>query len=164
MKPLRDSFYTLAAAGTSVAAKLISAFGGKLSTAPALNGQLTNEQRSLAPMASSTGRGMLSVPDIRVLNQPSIPQFLSPMPVQQKEWQKAASEYSRPSFESVLQSMRPSSVSNTTTVSPGAIVIHTQATNGDQLAAELEPRMRELFHRETTSIFQGVMVEFPDLE
>lgn len=164
MKPLRDSFHVLAAASTSLAARFISASAKQLSQSPAFTGQPSNEQRSLAPMASSMGRGLLGVPDIRVLNQPSIPQFLSPMPVQQKEWQKAASEYSRPGIESVLQSMRPSSVSNTTTVSPGAIVIHTTAADGNALARELEPHMRELFRHEMVSVFQGVATEFPDME
>lgn len=162
MTPLRDSFYALAAAGTSVAAKLVSGFSGKLATAPALNGLLTNEQRSLAPMASSMGRGMLSVPDIRVLNQPSIPQFLSPMPVQQKEWQKAASEYVRPGIESILPSMRPAPTVNSNIIVP--ITVHTTAADGNALARELEPHMRELFRRETISIFQGVMIENPDME
>ncbi|MNJ54572.1 hypothetical protein D3C77_500200 [compost metagenome] len=157
--PLRNAMYDLSAGALSAAANLVS-WGAKLTTdfnqSPAMQKQASYEQRSEAVMASSTGRGLLSVPTItRLQEQPR--KLTTPQLYQKPEWQMQAAQYANP--ESILEQL--SSTTNhirmdaSMTISPGGIVVNTQAKDAEQLAQELEPHIRQQFDNS----LQGLLTE-----
>jgi len=93
--PLRDAMYSLGAGALSATASLVS-WGAKLTTdfnqSPAMQKQASYEQRSEAVMASSTSRGLLSVPNItRLQEKPRQP--ITPMLYKRPDWQKESDRY-----------------------------------------------------------------------
>lgn len=204
--PLRDAMYSLGAGALSATASLVS-WGAKLTTdfnqSPAMQKQASYEQRSEAVMASSMGRGLLSVPNITKLQEkprqpitpmlypkpewqqaaeryaPSAPLSLAqqfterpsverlkqskpatgpilPIPVSKKEWQLAAEGYASP--EALLEQMSTTNhirMDASMTISPGGIVVNTQAKDAEQLAQELEPHIRQQFDNS----LQGLLTE-----
>jgi len=150
MEPLRDSFYSVAASATSLAASLIS-WGVKQSeSAPAVNGEVSNEQRSENPWSSSTGRGMLSVPDARAIKQPSYPRFLSPLIPEQKEWEKSRF---MPSVESVMSSTSSKVVNN------NPVINQTFNVNGVDSF-----EFKSLFQHEFKNVIETTLLQFPEKE
>lgn len=93
--PLRDAMYSLGAGALSATASLVS-WGAKLTTdfnqSPAMQKQASYEQRSEAVMASSMGRGLLSVPNITKL-QEKPRQPITPMLYKRPDWQKESDRY-----------------------------------------------------------------------
>lgn len=157
--PLRNAMYDLSAGALSATASLVS-WGAKLTTdfnqSPAMQKQASYEQRSEAVMASSTGRGLLSVPTItRLQEQPR--KLTTPQLYQKPEWQMQAAQYANP--ESILEQL--SSTTNhirmdaSMTISAGGIVVNTQAKDAEQLAQELEPHIRQQFDNS----LQGLLTE-----
>lgn len=160
MEPLRDAFYKIAAAGTSLAARFIGWSGEKLTESPAMNGKLSVEQMSTAPLASSMGRGMLGVPDIRIIQTPQS-KFISPLIPKDPEWRKEAGKY-MPSVSEMSKSYTNNNHStNSVNVQPGAFVIQTNATNADQLASELEPHIKRVFRWGMEDVLNSTMLEYP---
>lgn len=232
--PLRDAMYSLGAGALSATASLVSWSAKALENSPAMAKQASYEQRSEAVMASSTSRGLLSVPNITRLQekprQPITPmlykrpdwqkesdrympklsadwgipaakleqmlakqdplkvlalqdvsrwnkppalsmpstasitklqekprQPITPMLYPKPEWQMQAAQYANP--ESILEQL--SSTTNhirmdaSMTISPGGIVVNTQATDAEQLAQELEPHIRQQFDNS----LQGLLTE-----
>lgn len=150
--PFRDSLYSLAAAGTSLAARFVSITAKTLEKAPAMRNEASNEQRSTAPMASSMGRGLLSVPDSRGIRKAPVYQLNAPSPLlnQTKPWQVAAEAVYQPESLDQMVSRIQSNTTNVTStrsivVEPGAFQIQTQAQDAEALALELEPAMRRVF-------------------
>jgi len=79
-----------------------------------------------------------------------------PIPVSKKEWQLAAEGYASP--EALLEQMSTTnniSMQASMTISPGGIVVNTQATDAEQLAQELEPHIRQQFDNS----LQGLLTE-----
>ncbi len=155
--PLRDSFYSLAASSTSAAAKLINIVSERLTEAPAMHGKASPEQMDTSVYSSAQGRGLLSVPSVERLKQskPATGPIL-PIPVSKKEWQLAAEGYASP--EALLEQMSTTnniSMQASMTISPGGIVVNTQATDAEQLAQELEPHIRQQFDNS----LQGLLTE-----
>lgn len=148
--PLRDAMYSLGAGALSATASLVS-WGAKLTTdfnqSPAMQKQASYEQRSEAVMASSTSRGLLSVPNItRLQEKPRQP--ITPMLYKRPDWQQAAERYAPSSPDALMQQFtQRSNVSVQSSVSfqQGAFQIQTQATDAQALAAELQPLIQEQF-------------------
>ncbi|MGA4576342.1 tape measure protein, partial [Stutzerimonas frequens] len=150
MEPLRDSFYSVAAASTSLAARLIS-WGVKQSeSAPAVNGEASNEQRSENPWSSSTGRGMLSVPDARAIKQPSYPQFISPLVPEQKQWEKSR-------FIPSVESLMPSTSSKVVNNNP--VINQTFNVNGVDSF-----EFKSLFQNEFRNVIETTMLQYSEKE
>jgi len=150
MTPLRDSFYSVAAASTSLAARLIS-WGVKQSqSAPAVNGEVSNEQRSENPWSSSTGRGMLSVPDARAIKQPSYPQFISPLIPEQKQWEKSR-------FIPSVESLMPSTSSKVVNNNP--VINQTFNVNGVDSF-----EFKSLFQNEFRNVIETTMLQYSEKE
>lgn len=162
MEPLRDSFYSVAAASTSLAARLIS-WGVKQSeSAPAVNGEASNEQRSENPWSSSTGRGMLSVPDARAIKQPSYPQFVSPLIPHTKDWETEAQKYSGPALDA-LKGNTNTSVTSQVTFAPGSIVLNdTAISDPEAFVRSVEYPLIELQKRVMTDLFRETATNFPE--
>lgn len=84
-------------------------------------------------------------------------QPITPMLYPKPEWQMQAAQYANP--ESILEQL--SSTTNhirmdaSMTISPGGIVVNTQATDAEQLAQELEPHIRQQFDNS----LQGLLTE-----
>ena len=159
-QPLRDSMYNVAAAGTSLAAKFLSWTADRaedVKESPAVKGELSPEQRDTSPTSSGSSRGLLSVPSVERLKQskPATGPIL-PIPASKKEWQLAAEGYASP--EALLEQMSTTnniSMQASMTISPGGIVVNTQATDAEQLAQELEPHIRQQFDNS----LQGLLTE-----
>lgn len=159
-QPLRDSMYNVAAAGTSLAAKFLSWTADRaedVKDSPAVKGELSPEQQDTSPTSSASSRGLLSVPSVERLKQskPATGPLL-PIPVSKKEWQLAAEGYASP--EALLEQMSTTnniSMQASMTISPGGIVVNTQATDAEQLAQELEPHIRQQFDNS----LQGLLTE-----
>lgn len=159
-QPLRDSMYSIAASGTSLAAKLLSWTADRaedVKESPAVKGELSPEQRDTSPTSSASSRGLLSVPSVERLKQskPATGPIL-PIPVSKKEWQLAAEGYASP--EALLEQMSTTnniSMQASMTISPGGIVVNTQAKDAEQLAQELEPHIRQQFDNS----LQGLLTE-----
>lgn len=150
MEPLRDSFYSVAAASTSLAARLIS-WGVKQSqSAPAVNGEVSNEQRSENPWSSSTGRGMLSIPDARAIKQPSYPQFVSPLIPEQKEWEKSRFI---PSVDSLMSS------TSSKVVNSNPVINQTFNVNGVDSF-----EFKSLFQNEFRNVIETTMLQYSEKE
>lgn len=166
MAPIKDVFYEVAAAGLSLAAKWVTASASmvtEMNKNPAMQGQLSNEQRSTAPMASSMGRGLLSVPDMRDMKAPQTfplyPLGMLPINPEAKQWQQQASQYMRPS-----DAFKSPQVTSTVTVLPGAITLNATGMSEERLIGELEGKVRTIFQHETESLFRAVSAENPELE
>lgn len=159
-QPLRDSMYSIAAAGTSLAAKLLSWTADRaedVKDSPAVKGEYSPEQQDTSPTSSASSRGLLSVPSVERLKQskPATGPIL-PIPVSKKEWQVAAEGYASP--EALLEQMSTTnniSMQASMTISPGGIVVNTQAKDAEQLAQELEPHIRQQFDNS----LQGLLTE-----
>lgn len=150
MEPLRDSFYSVAASATSLAASLIS-WGVKQSeSAPAVNGEASNEQRSENPWSSSTGRGMLSIPDARAIKQPSYPQFVSPLIPEQKEWEKSRFI---PSVDSLMSS------TSSKVVNSNPVINQTFNVNGVDSF-----EFKSLFQNEFRNVIETTMLQYSEKE
>ncbi|MCJ0878196.1 tape measure protein [Pseudomonas sp. JI-2] len=150
MEPLRDSFYSVAASATSLAASLIS-WGVKQSeSAPAVNGEASNEQRSENPWSSSTGRGMLSIPDARAIKQPSYPQFVSPLIPEQKQWEKSR-------FIPSVESLMPSTSSKVVNNNP--VINQTFNVNGVDSF-----EFKSLFQNEFRNVIETTMLQYSEKE
>lgn len=150
MEPLRDSFYSVAASATSLAASLIS-WGVKQSeSAPAVNGEASNEQRSENPWSSSTGRGMFSVPDARAIKQPSYPQFISPLIPEQKEWEKSRFI---PSVDSLMSS------TSSKVVNSNPVINQTFNVNGVDSF-----EFKSLFQNEFRNVIETTMLQYSEKE
>lgn len=150
MEPLRDSFYSVAASATSLAASLIS-WGVKQSeSAPAVNGEASNEQRSENPWSSSTGRGMLSIPDARAIKQPSYPQFISPLIPDQKQWEKSRFI---PSVDSLMSSTSSKVVNN------NPVINQTFNVNGVDSF-----EFKSLFQNEFRNVIETTMLQYSEKE
>lgn len=154
--PLRDAMYSLGAGALSATASLVSWTAKAIENSPAMAKQASYEQRSEAVMAPSMGRGLLSVPNItRLQEKPRQP--ITPMLYQKPDWQMQAAQYANP--ESILEQL--SSTTNhirmdaSMTISPGGIVVNTQAKDAEQLAQELEPHIRQQFDNS----LQGLLTE-----
>lgn len=156
--PLRDAFYSAAAGATSFAATMLSKSIKQIESSPAVKGELSAEQLDTSPMSSASGRGMLGVPDIRRIQMPE-PKFISPMIQHAPAWKAEAERYSKPS----LQNFMPSNQSNSSsvTISPGAFVINTAASDATSLASELEPHIRGIFEQQTSDWINATMLQFP---
>lgn len=165
MEPLRDSFYRLAAASTSLTARFVSSAAKQLSQSPAFKGTASPAQLNTEPMASSMGRGLLSVPDIRRLPDVYSPRqpFISPLVPKNPEWKAAADAYQMPSLQDIQRQMQQNITSNVN-VQSGAVVVHTNAQNADQLATELSPHIQGIFRREFQSTLHGIQIENGNLE
>ncbi len=160
-QPLRDSMYSIAASGTSLAAKLLSWTADRaedVKDSPAVKGEYSPEQQDTSPTSSASSRGLLSVPSVERLKQskPATGPIL-PIPVSKKEWQVAAENYSNP--ETLLEQMSMTnnniSMQASMVISAGGIVVNTQATDAEQLAQELEPHIRQQFDNS----LQGLLTE-----
>ncbi|WP_125919058.1 tape measure protein [Stutzerimonas stutzeri] len=159
-QPLRDVMYNVAAAGTSLAAKFLSWTADRaedVKDSPAVKGEYSPEQQDTSPTSSASSRGLLSVPSVERLKQskPATGPIL-PIPVSKKEWQVAAEGYASP--EALLEQMSTTnniSMQASMTISPGGIVVNTQATDAEQLAQELEPHIRQQFDNS----LQGLLTE-----
>lgn len=150
MEPLRDSFYSVAASATSLAASLIS-WGVKQSeSAPAVNGEASNEQRSENPWSSSTGRGMLSIPDARAIKQPSYPQFISPLIPDQKQWEKSRFI---PSVDSLMSS------TSSKVVNSNPVINQTFNVNGVDSF-----EFKSLFQNEFRNVIETTMLQYSEKE
>lgn len=90
--PLRDGLYSLGAATLSATAGLVSWTAKAIENSPAMAKQASYEQRSEAVMASSMGRGLLSVPNITKL-QEKPRQPITPMLYKRPDWQKESDRY-----------------------------------------------------------------------
>jgi len=150
MEPLRDSFYSVAAASTSLAARLISWGVNQSQSAPAVNGEASNEQRSENPWASSTGRGMLSIPDARAIKQPSYPQFVSPLIPEQKEWEKSRFI---PSVDSLMSS------TSSKVVNSNPVINQTFNVNGVDSF-----EFKSLFQNEFRNVIETTMLQYSEKE
>lgn len=162
--PLRDGMYSLGAATLSATANLVS-WGAKLTTnfnqSPAMQKQASYEQRSEAVMASSMGRGLLSVPNItRLQEQPR--KLTTPQLYQKPEWRMQADQYANP--ESILEQLSSTtnhvSVQSSVSFQPGSFQISTQATDAQALAAELQPLIQEQFDSSLQRTLQEVDTSF----
>lgn len=160
-QPLRDSMYSIAAAGTSLAAKFLSWTADRaedVKDSPAVKGEYSPEQQDTSPTSSASSRGLLSVPSVERLRQhkPSTSPIL-PVPVSKKDWQVAAENYSNP--ETLLEQMSMTnnniSMQASMVISAGGIVVNTQATDAEKLAQELEPHIRQQFDNS----LQGLLTE-----
>lgn len=160
-EPLRDSFYKVAAAGTSLAADMVGWLSTRLQTAPALNNEVSNEQRATAPFSSAMGRGMLSVPDIRRIRDNQAP-FISPLVPESPAWKQAADSFVMP--RNLLQQMSGASISSTVTVQPGAINITAHGVSEEQLVGELEGRVQGIFRHEMQSLLSSTKLEYSQKE
>lgn len=160
-EPLRDSFYKVAAAGTSLAADMVGWLSTRLQTAPALNNEVSNEQRATAPFSSAMGRGMLSVPDIRRIRDNQTP-FISPLVPESPAWKQAADSFVMP--RNLLQQMSGASISSTVTVQPGAINITAHGVSEEQLVGELEGRVQGIFRHEMQSLLSSTKLEYSQKE
>jgi len=124
--------------------------------------QASYEQRSEAVMASSMGRGLLSVPNItRLQEKPRQP--ITPMLYQKPEWQQAAEQYAPSSPDALMQQFtQRSNVSVQSSVSfqQGAFQIQTQATDAQTLAAELQPLIQEQFDVSLQRTLDDVDISF----
>lgn len=162
MEPLRDSFYSVAAASTSLAARLIS-WGAGITQSPAATGKASNEQRSEHPLASSTSRGMFSVPDIRKLNDaPTFPQFISPLIPHTKDWETEAHKYSGPALDA-LKGNTNTSVTSQVTFAPGSIVLNdTAISDPEAFIRSVEYPLIELQKRVMTDLFRETATNFPE--
>jgi tape measure domain-containing protein len=150
MEPLRDSFYSVAASATSLAASLIS-WGVKQSeSAPAVNGEASNEQRSENPWSSSTGRGMLSIPDARAIKHASYPQFISPLIPEQKQWEKSR-------FIPSVESLMPSTSSKVVNNNP--VINQTFNVNGVDSF-----EFKSLFQNEFRNVIETTMLQYSEKE
>lgn len=188
-EPLRDSFYKVAAAGTSLAADMVGWLSTRLQTAPALNNEVSNEQRATAPFSSAMGRGMLSVPDIRRIRDNQAP-FISPLVPESPAWKQAADSFVMPRnnqapFNSplipespawkhaadaammprnLLQQMSGASINSTVTVQPGAINITAHGVSEEKLVGELEGRVQGIFRHEMQSLLSSTKLEYSQKE
>jgi len=162
--PLRDGMYSLGAATLSATAGLVS-WGAKLTTnfnqSPAMQKQASYEQRSEAVMASSMGRGLLSVPNItRLQEQPR--KLTTPQLYQKPEWRMQADQYANP--ESILEQLSSTTnnvnVQSSVSFQPGSFQISTQATDAQALAAELQPLIQEQFDSSLQRTLQEVDTSF----
>lgn len=160
-EPLRDSFYKVAAAGTSLAADMVGWLSTRLQTAPALNNEVSNEQRATAPFSSAMGRGMLSVPDIRRIRDNQAP-FISPLIPESPAWKQAADSFVMP--RNLLQQMSGASISSTVTVQPGAINITAHGVSEEKLVGELEGRVQGIFRHEMQSLLSSTKLEYSQKE
>ncbi|WP_312341181.1 tape measure protein [Stutzerimonas nitrititolerans] len=155
--PLRDGMYSLGAATLSATAGLVSWTAKTLENSPALQKQASYEQRSEAVMASSMGRGLLSVPNItRLQEQPR--KLTTPQLYQKPEWRMQADQYANP--ESILEQLSSTtnhvSVQSSVSFQPGSFQISTQATDAQALAAELQPLIQEQFDSSLQRTLQEV--------
>ncbi len=160
-EPLRDSFYKVAAAGTSLAADMVGWLSTRLQTAPALNNEVSNEQRATAPFSSAMGRGMLSVPDIRHIRDNQAP-FISPLIPESPAWKQAADSFVMP--RNLLQQMSGASINSTVTVQPGAINITAHGVSEEKLVGELEGRVQGIFRHEMQSLLSSTKLEYSQKE
>lgn len=160
-EPLRDSFYKVAAAGTSLAADMVGWLSTRLQTAPALNNEVSNEQRATAPFSSAMGRGMLSVPDIRRIRDNQAP-FISPLIPESPAWKQAADSFVMP--RNLLQQMSGASINSTVTVQPGAISITAHGVSEEKLVGELEGRVQGIFRHEMQSLLSSTKLEYSQKE
>lgn len=160
-EPLRDSFYKVAAAGTSLAADMVGWLSTRLQTAPALNNEVSNEQRATAPFSSAMGRGMLSVPDIRRIRDNQAP-FISPLIPESPAWKQAADSFVMP--RNLLQQMSGASINSTVTVQPGAINITAHGVSEEKLVGELEGRVQGIFRHEMQSLLSSTKLEYSQKE
>ena len=160
-EPLRDSFYKIATAGTSLAANMVGWLGHRIETAPALNNEVSNEQRATAPFSSAMGRGMLSVPDIRRIRDNQAP-FISPLVPESPAWKQAADSFVMP--RNLLQQMSGASINSTVTVQPGAINITAHGVSEEKLVGELEGRVQGIFRHEMQSLLSSTKLEYSQKE
>ncbi len=160
-EPLRDSFYKVAAAGTSLAADMVGWLSTRLQTAPALNNEVSNEQRATDPFSSAMGRGMLSVPDIRRIRDNQAP-FISPLIPESPAWKQAADSFVMP--RNLLQQMSGASINSTVTVQPGAINITAHGVSEEKLVGELEGRVQGIFRHEMQSLLSSTKLEYSQKE
>ena len=160
-EPLRDSFYKVAAAGTSLAADMVGWLSTRLQTAPALNNEVSNEQRATDPFSSAMGRGMLSVPDIRRIRDNQTP-FISPLIPESPAWKQAADSFVMP--RNLLQQMSGASISSTVTVQPGAINITAHGVSEEKLVGELEGRVQGIFRHEMQNLLSSTKLEYSQKE
>lgn len=160
-EPLRDSFYKIATAGTSLAANMVGWLGHRIETAPALNNEVSNEQRATAPFSSAMGRGMLSVPDIRRIRDNQAP-FISPLIPESPAWKQAADSFVMP--RNLLQQMSGASINSTVTVQPGAINITAHGVSEEKLVGELEGRVQGIFRHEMQSLLSSTKLEYSQKE
>jgi len=85
-------------------------------------------------------------------------QPITPMLYPKPEWQQAAERYAPSSPDALLEQMSTTnniSMQASMTISPGGIVVNTQATDAEQLAQELEPHIRQQFDNS----LQGLLTE-----
>ncbi len=176
MEPLRDVFYDVAASGTSLAAKLLnwgsgvikdplkSVFGDEENTGGATGGWGPSGSTGSWGAPSGSSEAPKATPLKRLPSDWGIPAaMLEGMRSKQDPQTLLAlenvSSWNRPP----TLSMPPASNSstNSVTVQPGALVIHTQATNADQLKDELTPHIKQLFHWGLEDAFREAASNFP---
>ncbi len=161
-EPLRNTFYSVAASATNLAASLIS-WGAGITQSPAATGKASNEQRSEHPLASSSSRGMFSVPDIRKLNDaPTFPQFVSPLIPHTKDWETEAKKYSGPALDA-LKGNTNTSVTSQVTFAPGSIVLNdTAISDPEAFVRSVEYPLIELQKRVMNDLFRETATNFPE--
>ena len=163
-QPLRDSMYSVAAAGTSLAAKFLSWTADRaedVKDSPAVKGELSPEQRDTSPTSSGSSRGLLSVPDIRRIRDNQAP-FISPLIPESPAWKQAADSFVMP--RDLLQQMSGASINSTVTVQPGAINITAHGVSEEKLVGELEGRVQGIFRHEMQSLLNSTKLEYSQKE
>jgi len=175
MEPLRDVFYDVAASGTSLAAKFLT-WGSGVIKDP-LKSIFGDDETNTGGATGSWGdpvsapKGSPQTPAIRTVPKLSadwgIPAAMLEGMRSKQDPQtllalENASSWNRPPE----MSMPPASNSSTSnvTVQPGALVIHTQAANADQLKDELTPHIKQIFEWSLEDAFNSTMIESPYAE
>lgn len=175
MEPLRDVFYDVAASGTSLAAKFLtwgsgvikdplkSIFGDDETNTGGATGSWGDPVS--APKASHQTPAIRTVP--KLSDDWGIPAaMLDQMRTKQDPQTLLALENVSRWNKPPEMSMPPASNSstNSVTVQPGALVIHTQAANADQLKDELTPHIKQIFEWSLEDAFNSTMIESPYAE
>jgi tape measure domain-containing protein len=177
MEPLRDVFYDVAASGTSLAAKFLtwgsdvikdplkSVFGDEENTGGATGGWGPSgstgswgEEGSASPKATPLKRlpSDWGIPAAMLegMRSKQDPQTLLAL--------ENVSRWNKPPEMSIPPASNSST--NSVTVQPGALVIHTQAANADQLKDELTPHIKQIFEWSLEDAFNSTMIESPYAE
>lgn len=92
--------------------------------------------------------------------------FISPLkPAGMKEWQTSASQMKDNAISSLMNS-RSTTNNNTSqvTISPGAFVINSQATDAESLARDLEPHINNMFRSHTDNLVGTALLQYGQME
>ncbi len=92
--------------------------------------------------------------------------FISPLKQSGiKEWQTSASQMKDNAISSLMNS-RSTTNNNTSqvTISPGAFVINSQATDAESLARDLEPHINNMFRGHTDTIIGTALLQYGQME